>query len=147
MRVITPRQVAKREGATFDFVGREIRTMPGESLGAALLAAGERVCRTTPSGEPRGVFCGIGVCQDCLVTVDGVPNQRACMTAARGVAVVERQEPFASQGVPIQRVQGQGVPGQGAHDRGAPRQEVVERDETMDVLVIGGGPAGLAAST
>ena len=74
MRVITPRQVAKREGATFDFVGREIRTMPGESLGAALLAAGERVCRTTPSGEPRGVFCGIGVCQDCLVTVDGVPT-------------------------------------------------------------------------
>lgn len=137
MRVITPRQVAKREGATFDFVGREIRTMPGESLGAALLAAGERVCRTTPSGEPRGVFCGIGVCQDCLVTVDGVPNQRACMTAARGVAVVERQEPFASQG----------VPGQGAHDRGAPRQEVVERDETMDVLVIGGGPAGLAAAS
>ena len=155
MRVTTP-STADPKGEPFDFEGRSVRPRRGDSLGAALLAVGERVCRTTPSREPRGLFCGIGVCQDCLVTVDGVPNQRACMTAARGVAVVERQEPFAGPGVPSQevadmgapgqRVEGQGAPPQGAHDRGAPRHEVVERDETMDVLVIGGGPAGLAAA-
>ncbi|HJO68662.1 MAG TPA: 2Fe-2S iron-sulfur cluster-binding protein, partial [Rhodospirillales bacterium] len=127
MRVTTRGIAAHPEGEAFDFEGRSVRAARGESLGAALLAAGERVCRTTPSGEPRGLFCGIGVCQDCLVTVDGAPNQRACMSAAVGGAAVERQQPFAEQR--------------------APREDVVEHDESMDVLVIGGGPAGLAAAS
>ena len=126
MRVKTPRVTPQREGEVFDFEGRRVETVGGESLGAALLAAGERVCRTTPSGAPRGLFCGIGVCQDCLVTVDGVPNQRACVSAAGSGAIVERQQPFAGTG--------------------APREGVAEHDESMDVLVIGGGPAGLAAA-
>jgi sarcosine oxidase subunit alpha len=46
-----------------------------------LWAAGIRGLRkTAKTGEPRGIFCGMGVCYDCLVTIDGVPNQRACMT-------------------------------------------------------------------
>lgn len=53
----------------------------GETVHAALLAAGYRVLRKTPkTGQPRGIFCGMGVCYDCLVTINGVPNQRACMT-------------------------------------------------------------------
>ncbi|WP_418606078.1 (2Fe-2S)-binding protein [Georgenia sp. SUBG003] len=40
-------------------------------------------------GRPRGIFCGIGICHDCLVTVDGVPNQRACLVPLRSGMVLE----------------------------------------------------------
>lgn len=51
------------------------------TVAAALLESGELACRTTPvSGAPRGPFCMMGVCFDCLVEVDGVPNVQACMT-------------------------------------------------------------------
>ena len=64
---------------TFD--GRPITARPGQSVAAALLAAGIRAWRTTRRrGRPRGLFCGIGVCHDCLMVVDGRPNVRACMT-------------------------------------------------------------------
>ncbi|NHA00463.1 (2Fe-2S)-binding protein [Nocardioides sp. W3-2-3] len=63
---------------------------PGQSVGAALTAAGIRSWRTTRTGgRPRGLFCGIGVCFDCLVTVDGRPNQRACLTPVRDGMVLE----------------------------------------------------------
>ena len=39
--------------------------------------------KTLKTGQPRGIFCGMGVCYDCLVTIDGVPNQRACMTQVK----------------------------------------------------------------
>ena len=61
--------------------GRPHTAYASESVHAALLAAGYRVLRKTgKAGHPRGFFCGMGVCYDCLVTIDGVPNQRACMT-------------------------------------------------------------------
>ena len=64
---------------TFD--GRPVPAVAGESVGAALTNAGIRSWRTTRMGRrPRGLFCGIGVCYDCLLTVDGHPNQRACLT-------------------------------------------------------------------
>lgn len=63
---------------------------PGQSVGAALTAAGIRSWRTTRAGgRPRGLFCGIGVCFDCLVTVDGRPNQRACLTPVHDGMVLE----------------------------------------------------------
>ncbi|GAB3458343.1 (2Fe-2S)-binding protein [Actinophytocola sediminis] len=68
---------------TFTFAGKEITAEPGQSIGAALLAAGHRSWRTTRHhGAPRGLFCGIGICFDCLVTVNGRPNQLACVTDA-----------------------------------------------------------------
>ncbi len=71
-------------GWTVTFDGRPVPTIPGESVGAALTNAGIRSWRTTRhAGRPRGLFCGIGVCYDCLLTVDGQPNQRACLTAVR----------------------------------------------------------------
>ncbi|MFC4565737.1 (2Fe-2S)-binding protein [Nocardiopsis mangrovi] len=78
---------------TFSFDGREITAEPGQSIGAALIAAGHRSWRRTRrDGRPRGVFCGIGVCFDCLATVDGRPNVRACLAEARPGATVETQE-------------------------------------------------------
>jgi D-hydroxyproline dehydrogenase subunit gamma len=64
--------------------GRLHVAFEGETVHAALLAAGYRVLRKTlKTGQPRGIFCGMGVCYDCLVTIDGVPNQRACMTQVK----------------------------------------------------------------
>ena len=61
--------------------GQACAAYEGETVHAALLAAGYRVLRkTSKSGHPRGIFCGMGVCYDCLVTINGVSNQRACMT-------------------------------------------------------------------
>ncbi|MDT6987235.1 (2Fe-2S)-binding protein [Streptomyces lusitanus] len=67
---------------TFD--GHPVEALPGRTIAAALWAAGITSWRTTrDGGRPRGVFCGIGVCFDCLVTVNGRPNQRACLVPAR----------------------------------------------------------------
>jgi predicted molibdopterin-dependent oxidoreductase YjgC len=63
--------------------GRRVSAEPGQTVAAALIGAGITVFRRTPTGAPRGVFCGMGVCFDCLVTVDGLAGQRACMTPAR----------------------------------------------------------------
>jgi sarcosine oxidase subunit alpha len=73
---------ARREPAiTVSVDGREVSTFAGETVADVLLAEGIRVLRfTAKRGEPRGVFCGMGICYECLVTVDGVPNVRACMT-------------------------------------------------------------------
>jgi predicted molibdopterin-dependent oxidoreductase YjgC len=64
--------------------GTPLAARPGQSVAAALTDAGIRSWRTTRhGGRPRGLFCGIGVCFDCLLTIDGQPNQRACLVPAR----------------------------------------------------------------
>jgi D-hydroxyproline dehydrogenase subunit gamma len=60
--------------------GRPLRAPAGQSLAAALLAAGRATLRHSPSGMPRGVYCGIGVCQECRVHVAGLGVVRACVT-------------------------------------------------------------------
>ncbi|MDF3302104.1 (2Fe-2S)-binding protein [Streptomyces tropicalis] len=78
---------------TVTFDGREIEVLPGRTVAAALLAAGVTSWRTTRrAGRPRGVFCGIGVCFDCLVTVNGRPGQRACLRPARPGDVIRTEE-------------------------------------------------------
>lgn len=65
------------------FRGAEVPAEPGQSVGAALVAAGILDWRTTrKQGRPRGLFCGIGVCFDCLITVDGDRAERACLIPA-----------------------------------------------------------------
>jgi predicted molibdopterin-dependent oxidoreductase YjgC len=71
--------------------GRPVTAYEGESVAALLLAEGITATRVTSGGEPRGVYCGMGVCFDCLVVVDGVPNTRACVTWVREGMTVERQ--------------------------------------------------------
>lgn len=63
--------------------GSPVDARPGESVAAALLRHGIRTLHRSPSGEPRGLFCGIGLCHDCYATVDGRPHVRTCMTIAR----------------------------------------------------------------
>lgn len=75
------------------FDGRPLVAYEGESVAAALLAAGQRVFRwTAKTDEPRSPFCGIGVCFECLVVVDGLPGVRACRTPVRDGMHVETQK-------------------------------------------------------
>lgn len=84
---------------TFSFDGQPIEFRPGQSVGGALVAAGIVSWRSTRiEGTPRGLFCGIGVCFDCLLTVDGHPNQRACLTIAQNQLRVESQEGTGQHG-------------------------------------------------
>ena len=69
--------------------GEAIAITAGDTLGACLMRAGRLATRLSRGGRPRGVYCGIGVCNECLLTVDGRPNVRACVTLARPGAVVE----------------------------------------------------------
>jgi len=63
--------------------GSPVTAHEGETVHAALTAAGIYPLRRTPSGDNRGVFCGMGLCYECLVTVNHIPDQRACMTRVR----------------------------------------------------------------
>ena len=114
-----------------DFEGRVVQGRPGETLAAALAAAGIRDLRLTQRGEPRGIFCGMGVCQECLVEIDGQANQRACMTKLQGPLSVRRQPHLAEAGA---------LPGGRSGARAA---EILE----PDILVLGGGAGGLNAAT
>ncbi|NHC14751.1 (2Fe-2S)-binding protein [Motilibacter deserti] len=63
--------------------GVEVPAVPGQTVAAAMLAAGQRQTRRTRlGGRPRGVFCGIGACFDCLVVLNGRAGVRACLTEA-----------------------------------------------------------------
>jgi len=75
---------------TFTFNGNSISCQKGQSIAAALIAADNRELRTTRFGnEPRSIFCGIGVCYDCVVVVNGVANQRSCLIEATDEMNVE----------------------------------------------------------
>jgi predicted molibdopterin-dependent oxidoreductase YjgC len=60
--------------------GHPFLALAGDSVAAVLLMSGRLACRSAPvSGAPRGPFCLIGACFDCLVTIDGQPNRQACL--------------------------------------------------------------------
>jgi predicted molibdopterin-dependent oxidoreductase YjgC len=88
MNTIRPPETKVR----FSFDGELVTAISGQTVAAALLDQGIRVLRTTRiGGKPRGIFCGIGICFDCLVIIDGLPNQRACLTEIREGMEVETQ--------------------------------------------------------
>lgn len=73
-RVSTPRLVR------VEVDGRSMVAYEGQTVAAVLWERGYRAFRRTFGGRPRGLFCGIGLCHDCLVTINGRPHQRACRT-------------------------------------------------------------------
>ncbi|QCY09495.1 (2Fe-2S)-binding protein [Pseudomonas sp. MPC6] len=76
-----------------EFDGRPLSVPEGVSLAAALLAGGVRSIRTTPvSGQPRAPYCLMGVCFECLVEIDGVPNCQACLVTVRAGMSVRSQQ-------------------------------------------------------
>jgi len=72
---------------------RPVQAFEGESVAAALLAAGKRVLRMSARyGAPRGLYCGIGGCFECVMTIDGRPNVRTCQTPVRDGMRIETQK-------------------------------------------------------
>lgn len=60
--------------------GRTVRVPPGTTVAAAVMRTGESAFRRSVTGEPRGPLCGMGICFECRVTLDGVPHTRSCQT-------------------------------------------------------------------
>jgi sarcosine oxidase subunit alpha len=72
--------------------GNAIHACEGDTVAAAMLAAGLDHCRTTPvTGAPRAPYCLMGVCFECLVTIDGVGSRQACLIPVREGMAVETQ--------------------------------------------------------
>ncbi len=130
---------SRRDSFTFD--GADVPFVPGQSIAAALVQEGRRTTRLTRfADKPRGLFCGIGVCFDCLVTVDGRPNVRACTEPARAGAAVQTQRGVGER--PFDLVQ-QDL---GGEHRGSGPPPAAVRLIEAEVVVVGAGPAGLAAA-
>jgi glycine/D-amino acid oxidase-like deaminating enzyme len=113
--------------------GDPVEALDGETIAATLTASGRLALRQPPSGTARGVHCGMGACYECLVTVDGRPNVRACMTLVEaGQTIVTRDtvSPFGADA-----------------DSRKPADSLPEPTRrSCDVLVVGAGPAGLSAA-
>lgn len=74
------------------FEGKRLKVPIHETVAAAVLAANPDYTRTTTvSGEKRAPYCLMGTCFECLMEIDGVPNQQACMTIVADGMVVTRQ--------------------------------------------------------
>ena len=122
------RQGIERAGAPIEILldGRPVASLEAETVAAALTAAGHLALRKTVQGSPRGLYCGIGVCFDCRVTIDGRPGQRSCMTIVKpGMRIETSNQPATNVGAtPVAQ----------------------PREQHCAVLVLGAGPAGLAAA-
>ncbi|RZT12576.1 thioredoxin reductase [Kribbella sp. VKM Ac-2569] len=110
--------------------GHPVAAQAGQTVAAVLLANGRDTWRTTRLHDrPRGVFCGIGACQDCLVTVNGLPDVRACQrTITPGDAIATQTGAVLP------------TTSSAAATAGEQTRRVVE------VVVVGAGPAGVAAA-
>jgi glycine/D-amino acid oxidase-like deaminating enzyme/bacterioferritin-associated ferredoxin len=112
--------------------GRSLGAEPGMTIAAAIDADGQHGFSRGLQGEARGLFCGMGACHDCLVTVDGKISQRACMTTITAGMHVHR--PSSRPAIASAEL---------ADLFQVPTSISVI---AMDLLVIGAGPAGLAAA-
>jgi predicted molibdopterin-dependent oxidoreductase YjgC len=81
------------DGNVLDFEGSKVPFRSGDSVAAALLAAGVSPLRQSPvDASPRAPYCMMGVCFECLLEIDGRQNQQSCLTRAQPGMVVKRQQ-------------------------------------------------------
>ena len=96
-------ETPERKLVKFTYDGKTLEGYEGEPIAAALKAAGILIHRYTKKEHtPRGIFCAIGRCTDCVMVVDGVPNVRTCVTPLKAGMKVQTQygvsaEPFEEQ--------------------------------------------------
>ena len=92
--------VEKKESFEIEFDGEKIVAFKGETIASALLAAGKKVFRTTnKKKEPRGFYCGAGICYECRMIVNGRPNIRVCQTMVTPNCKVQTQIGLENWGV------------------------------------------------
>ena len=78
---------------TITFAGRTLSARPGDTIASVLLVHGIYVTRSTAaSGSPRGPYCMMGACFECLAVVDGRPDVQTCLTPVRDGMVVRPQD-------------------------------------------------------
>jgi glycine/D-amino acid oxidase-like deaminating enzyme len=111
----------------FRWNGTEVEAEPGDSIAVALAAAGHHVLGSDRAGRPRGVFCGMGVCQECLVVVDGTCRRSCMTTVAPGMDVRPQHDGITPSLAPV-----------AASGRPA--------ESETDLAIVGAGPAGLNAA-
>ena len=116
----------------FSFNNQKIQAFEGETIAAALHAAGVRVLsESSRLHRPRGFFCAIGKCSSCLMQVEGVPNVKTCLVLVRNEMQVHSQAGWGE-------IQHNGTVTDFS-------RKPIPALQT-DVLVVGGGPAGLSAA-
>ncbi len=138
MRIARPFVEPSTDTAEFTFDGRRLPMQPGETIAAALAANGIAAIRKFDAGKPGeeswlGLYCGMGACYDCVVTVDGRTGQRACITKLSGGEIVRSSQPDGTLDDPLLPLT--------AMPSSSKRAEV-----SVDILVVGAGPAGLFAA-
>ncbi|NDI86009.1 (2Fe-2S)-binding protein [Undibacterium crateris] len=69
--------------------GRPIKAQTGITVAALLMQQDEWLTRCSVSGEPRFALCGMGVCQECRVTINGQPQRLACQTLCKPCMVIQ----------------------------------------------------------
>lgn len=84
---------ATPEEITLEVNGKPVRVREGALVSTAIAAAGFAAFRLSVSGEPRGPLCGMGICFECRVTIDGRAHRRACQTLCRPGMQVSTHEP------------------------------------------------------
>ena len=90
--------IQRGERVVIEVDGEPIEARAGETVATALLAQGRRTLRRTRvKGKPRGLFCAMGICFDCLVTVDGQRSVRACMVTVEPGLRVSLPERFVGE--------------------------------------------------
>jgi thioredoxin reductase len=121
--------MVQRVEKRFRYGGEPFTAHDGDSIASAMVRNAHLVCRRNDSGDGRGIFCGMGVCNECVVEVDGTAGVLSCMTALKDGMEITVQE------------QHRDAPQFG--DSGAPLQ-LPEEEVSCDLVIIGGGPAGLS---
>lgn len=92
-------KIEKGRLVSFTFDGKTVQGYEGEPIAEALKALGVMVHRyTAVKNRPRGIFCAIGRCTDCVMIVDGVPNTRTCITPVREGINVQTQYGVEAKG-------------------------------------------------
>lgn len=131
MRLNSPEIEIAGEPISFTFNDEHVEAIAGETIAAALIAVGVHVKRHNGQGKPRGVFCGMGICYDCLVDVDGKSSQRACLTTACDGMVVRSQYDHRDvlNAVPLTNLPSADIP-----------------VTNCELLIVGAGPGGLSAA-
>ena len=89
-----------KRGKSFEIEvdGEKLVAYEGETVAAVLIAAGRRAFRWTEKKKhPRGMYCGIGLCHECMMVINGVPNTNACQTQAKPGCQVKTQRGLESQ--------------------------------------------------
>jgi len=168
--------VNREDALTFSFEGRPVRALSGDTVASALAAQGRRIfSRSFKYHRPRGLLCCSGDCPNCIMEIDGKPNVRACREQVKQGMRVRSQHAWPSLDRDVFRIIEcferllpigfyyktlykprllwkiaepiiRRLAGLGRVPAEVPAGEYDHRYEYMDVLVIGGGPAGIEAA-